>query len=173
MLAVGADAGVNPPVALKKAQHRSYLGRVRETIASLQLHAEPGGDILVVRRIRCPQRLSGKYRLAYDVSVECLDRAPEGNVNFIPNFAPISGALVQNNFLGANMGSAYCTYGGEKSTSPTPHSDHIVYKDNVFQRGTNLKCAAYGPVTDFNVNGAGNVWTNNKWEDGQPIDPEN
>ena len=95
-----------------------------------------------------------------------------GDVNFIPNFAPISGALVQNNLFGANIGSAYCTFGGEKSTSQYPSSDHIVYRDNVFQRGTNGKCAAYGPVTDFNVNGTGNQWINNKWDDGTVVDPE-
>jgi hypothetical protein len=66
-----------------------------------------------------------------------------GDIQLIPNFAPISGATIQNNMLGANMGSAFCTYGGEKSTSATPHSDHIVYQDNVFQRGSNSQCAAY------------------------------
>jgi len=72
-------------------------------------------------------------------------------------------ALVQNNFLGANTGSAYSTNGGEKSTSQFPHSDHIVYRDNIFQRGTNRKGSAYGPVTAFNSNGPGNQWINNKW----------
>jgi hypothetical protein len=96
-----------------------------------------------------------------------------GDVQLIPNFAPISGALIQNNMLGANMGSAFCTYGGEKSTSATPHSDHIVYQDNVFQRGSNSQCAAYGPVTSFNTAGVGNVWTNNLWDDGAPVAPVN
>jgi hypothetical protein len=96
-----------------------------------------------------------------------------GDIQLIPNFAPISGATIQNNMLGANMGSAFCTYGGEKSTSATPHSDHIVYQDNVFQRGSNSQCAAYGPVTSFNTAGVGNVWTNNLWDDGAPVAPVN
>jgi hypothetical protein len=96
-----------------------------------------------------------------------------GDINLIPNFATVSGVLIENNLLGANAGSAYCTYGGEKSTSPYPHADHVVYKNNVFQRGENRKCADYGPVTGFNVNGVGNQWLNNTWDDGTPVPPEN
>ena len=95
-----------------------------------------------------------------------------GDVNLIPNFAAINGALIEHNLLGANIGSSFCTYGGEKSTTPTPHSYKVVYRDNVFQRGPNGKCAAYGPLTDFNVANEGNQWTNNRWEDGILINPD-
>ena len=95
-----------------------------------------------------------------------------GDVNLIPNFAAINGALIEHNLLGANIGSSFCTYGGEKSTTPTPHSYNVVYRDNVFQRGPNGKCAAYGPLTDFNVANEGNQWTNNRWEDGILINPD-
>lgn len=94
-----------------------------------------------------------------------------GDINFIPNFAPISGALVQDNFFGANVDLAYCTYGGEKPTSYTPHSDHIAYVNNVFQRGTNRSCGAYGPVTNFDVNRPGNSWSGNRWSDGSVVAP--
>jgi hypothetical protein len=56
-------------------------------------------------------------------------------------------------------------YGGDKSTSPNPKADHVVYKDNVFARGSNGKCAAYGAVTGFDVTSTGNQWINNTWED--------
>jgi hypothetical protein len=95
-----------------------------------------------------------------------------GDVNLIPNFAAINGALIEHNLLGANIGSSFCTYGGEKSTTPTPHSYNVVYRDNDFQRGPNGKCAAYGPLTDFNVANEGNQWTNNRWEDGILINPD-
>jgi hypothetical protein len=108
-----------------------------------------------------------------DHPVNSVGEGCTGDINFIPNFAPISGALVQNNYLGANVGSSYSTYGGEKSTSQFPHSDHIVYRDNVFARGTNGKGSAYGPVTSFNINNPGNQWINNKWEDGGTVNPEN
>jgi hypothetical protein len=96
-----------------------------------------------------------------------------GDINLIPNFAPVSGALIENNLLGANTGSAYCTFGGEKSTSPYPHSDHVVYRNNVFERGTNGRCADYGPVTFFNINNPGNEWVNNRWDSGELVAPVN
>jgi hypothetical protein len=96
-----------------------------------------------------------------------------GDINLIPNFATISNVRVHHNYLGANTGSAFRTYGGERSDSPYPHANHVTYQDNVFQHGTNRLCAAYGPVNAFNVNGTGNVWTNNTWDDdGTEVAPE-
>jgi hypothetical protein len=92
-----------------------------------------------------------------------------GDVNLIPNFAAINGATITYNLMGANKDSSYCTYGGEKPPSPTPHSFNIVYQNNIFQRGVTGHCDAYGPVTDFKFTGAGNVWTNNKYDDGTLI----
>ena len=106
-----------------------------------------------------------------DHPVTAVDGGCTGDINFIPNFAPISGALIQNNLLGANVGSAYSTYGGDKPGSPYPHSDHMVYRDNIFQRGSNGKGSAYGPVAGFNTGGAGNQWINNKWDDGASVEP--
>jgi hypothetical protein len=108
-----------------------------------------------------------------DHAVNSVGEGCTGDLNFIPNFAAISGATVLHNLLGANIGSSYCTYGGEKPSSPTPHSNHIVYKDNIFQRGSNNSCAAYGPVTNFDTNQPGNQWINNTWADGGAVDPAN
>ncbi|MEN3310464.1 MAG: hypothetical protein V7603_6666 [Micromonosporaceae bacterium] len=109
-----------------------------------------------------------------DHPVNNVDEGCSGDINLIPNFATMSKVRVYNNYLGANTGSAFCTYGGEKSTSPYPHADHVTYQDNVFQRGTNNLCAADGPVTDFDVNGAGNTWVNNTWDgDGTQVPPAN
>lgn len=104
-----------------------------------------------------------------DAEVNNVGGGCTGDINFIPNFAAITGALIQHNLLGANLGSSYCTYAGEKSSSSTPHSHNIVYQDNVFQRGTNGRCAAYGPVTGFGSKNAGNKWINNTWDDGAPL----
>ena len=108
-----------------------------------------------------------------DAKVNNVGGGCTGDINFIPNFSAISGALIQDNLLGANVDSSFCTYGGEKSTSPTPHSDHMVYKNNVFQRGSNRKCGAYGPVTGFNASGPGNQWVNNRWDDGTAVMSDN
>jgi hypothetical protein len=94
------------------------------------------------------------------------DHGCSGDLQLIPNFAHIQKVRIQNNFLGANVDSAYCTFGGDKSDSPYPRASDVVYQDNVFARGTNKKCAAFGPVTDFNAGGTGNAWTNNRYDDG-------
>lgn len=96
-----------------------------------------------------------------------------GDINLIPDFAVVQNFTIEGNLLGANVDGSYCTYGGEKATAPYPHANHVAYTNNVFQRGVNGKCGAYGPVTGFDVNGTGNVWTNNTWEDGGIVLPEN
>jgi hypothetical protein len=106
-----------------------------------------------------------------DHPVNSLGEGCTGDINLIPNFAPVSGALIRRNLLGANTGSAYCTYGGEKPGSQYAHADHVVYQDNIFQRGTNRKCADYGPVTGFATGNPGNQWTNNRWDDGGTVPP--
>jgi len=122
-----------------------------------------GGTNIVVRH----------NTIVCDHAANSLGEGCTGDLNLIPDFAPVSGATIDSNFFGANLGSAYCTYGGEKSTSQYPHADHVVYTNNVFQRGSNSLCAAYGPVTGFDINGVGNQWINNTWEDGTVVPPEN
>jgi hypothetical protein len=95
-----------------------------------------------------------------------------GDINIIPNFATAHDVTIDHNLFGASTSLSYCTYGGEKSSSAYPHGNHIVYTNNVFQRGSNNKCGAYGPVNAFNVNNTGNVWTNNKFADGVDVPPE-
>jgi len=111
--------------------------------------------------------------VACDRPAENDDGSCTGDINLIPNFGTMSDWLVEGNFLKASSDLSFCTYGGEKSTSAYPHGDHVVYRDNVFERGPNRKCGAYGPVTGFNVGGVGNVWTGNVWDDGTPVQPAN
>jgi len=94
-----------------------------------------------------------------------------GDINLIPYYDPptvfyITGALIKHNLFVANANASYCTYGGTKIAS---HGTNIVYQDNIFQRGSNNLCGTYGPVTDFEFGNAGNVWTNNKWDNGQTV----
>ena len=91
-----------------------------------------------------------------------------------PDFAPIKNNTIQNNLLVANnKGVGYCAYGGGTggkpfSNDPT-NATNIVFRDNVFQKGANRKCGAYGPVTDFKSGRTGNVWSGNVWDDGTPV----
>lgn len=93
-----------------------------------------------------------------------------GGLNMLTQWGPLHGALVEGNLFVANVGASYCTYGGYSGGQV---SDHIVYRSNVFQRGTNGQCGAYGPVTNFDVKGAGNVWSGNVWDDGGTVQPAN
>ena len=89
------------------------------------------------------------------------------------DFAPIKNNTVDGNLFVASPGSAFCAYGG--STSGKPYSGDPTngtnqkFTNNVFQRGSNRKCSSYGPVTNFNKSGAGNVWTGNTWDDGTAV----
>jgi hypothetical protein len=91
-----------------------------------------------------------------------------GDINLLPHWGPLSGAIVVNNYLGANPTAAFCTYGGAGMEYP---ATNVVYRDNVFARGSNSKCAAYGPVTNFDSSATGNVWVNNRWDDGSIVRP--
>ena len=78
--------------------------------------------------------------------------------------------LVQGNLLKANNSSiSYCAYGGHNPGKNYPNSTYIRYIDNVFERGANRKCGVYGPVTSFNPSAAGNVWSGNVWDSGEPV----
>lgn len=90
-------------------------------------------------------------------------------------------AIVQKNTIADNLidggpdGSmGYCAYGG--STPGKPFSagvNNIKFTDNIFMRGPSGKCGIWGPITSFDSNAPGNVWTNNVWDDGKPVAPAN
>ena len=93
-----------------------------------------------------------------------------------PDFAPIMHATIVNNlFLANNIGIGFCVYGG--GTAGKPYSNdpnnatYMVFQNNVFQRGANGKCGAYGPVTDYIAGRTGNVWTGNVWDNGSVLTP--
>ena len=105
-----------------------------------------------------------------------------GDINLIANFGPMRDVIVQGNLLGANnLGSAYCTYAGGVGAggaeSYKDESSGVVYRNNVFERGSGggtvqNSCAAYGPVTGFDAGGPGNVWEGNRYDDGTVVDPQ-
>ncbi len=83
-------------------------------------------------------------------------------------------AVVQNNIIDGNLfiggSGGYCSYGG--STPGKPYSNgtrDIRFTNNVWQRGNTGKCGWYGPITSFDSNAPGNVWSNNRWDDGTPV----
>lgn len=103
-------------------------------------------------------------RVACDASDGCT-----GDINLLPDFGPITNVLIENNLLVANDKLAYCTYGGSRPNAFP--SDNIIYKGNIFERGSNNQCGAYGPVTGFDATSTGNQWTANTWDDGASLVP--
>jgi len=92
-----------------------------------------------------------------------------GDINLLGNFGIIHGVTITNNKLGATPNLSYCTFGGSSGNGFGPQAHDIVYRGNVFERGTTGKCGQYGAVTDFNHTRPGNVWTGNKYDDGTPV----
>ena len=87
------------------------------------------------------------------------------------DFSPVRDNLIQNNLFLPSTGGA-CAYGG--SSGGKPYSDdaaNIRFIDNVFSRGRNGKCGIFFPVTDFDRNAPGNVWSGNVWDNGGTVNP--
>lgn len=85
------------------------------------------------------------------------------------DFAVVQNNVIDGNLFGAGSGG-YCSYGG--STGGKPFSSgtrDIRFTNNVWQRGDSGKCGFYGPITSFDSNAPGNVWSNNTWDDGTPV----
>lgn len=97
-----------------------------------------------------------------------------------PDFDPVQGNVIENNLILAGSGG-YCAYGG--STAGKPYSGqtkNITFRDNIWQRGTEMGdggrgyvCGFWGPITSFDSSAPGNVWTNNLYDDGAPVPPAN
>ena len=93
-----------------------------------------------------------------------------------PDFQPTHHWTIERNLFMANStGNAFCAYGG--GTSGKPYSNdpqnatYIVFRDNVFQRGANNKCASFAPIDSFMSGRTGNVWSNNKFDNGTAVNP--
>ena len=87
-------------------------------------------------------------------------------------------AVVQNNTIDGNLfvggSGGYCTYGGSTGGKPFSNGTRdIRFTNNVWQRGASGKCGFYGPITSFDLNAPGNVWSNNRWEDGTAVQAAN
>ena len=83
----------------------------------------------------------------------------------------IDSVLFQYNRFQTGSGNGqggYCVYGGDGGPGDSGNATNVIFKDNVFARGSTNKCGAFGPVT-FPAEGAGSCWSNNRYEDGTVI----
>ncbi len=93
-----------------------------------------------------------------------------GSAQIYADFSVLSRFTFERNFFQATPGG-FCTSFGYNPTKPFgANPTFIVVKDNVWQRGKNGKCAAFGPTTSFAAGGEGNVWSGNVWEDGTVLE---
>lgn len=81
------------------------------------------------------------------------------------DFDPITNVIVDNNLFKSSPAS-YCMYGGYDTAKPYgARSTNIDVTNNVFERGSNGKCAVYGPVANAAYDSASS-WSGNRWSDG-------
>jgi hypothetical protein len=103
-------------------------------------------------------------------TVNANDGGCSADLSLFGDFEAIDDVLVDKNLLMANGSNIpYCTYAGSASGKPFPNATNVRYLDNVFQKGTTGKCGVFGAVTIFDSGGTGNVWTNNKYDDGSTV----
>lgn len=96
-----------------------------------------------------------------------------------PDFAPIMHDTIDSNLFIANpTGFYFCAYGGGTGGKPfsgnANNATYIVFSNNVFQKGSTGVCGTTGgaPTTDFIAGRTGNVWTNNKYDNGATVSPQ-
>jgi len=100
-----------------------------------------------------------------------LDGGCSADLTGYPDFAAPHDWTIDNNLFLANpTGAAFCAYGGSSPGKPYSNDPmtgvNIKFTNNVFQRGSNNGCGAYGPIDSFNPAATGAEWTNNTWDDG-------
>ena len=107
-----------------------------------------------------------------DSILNSTDGGCTADVSLFGDFGPVADVLVERNLLKANASSiSYCAYGGYSPGKRYPVATGIRFIGNVFERGTNRRCGVYGPVTSFQSSAAGNEWTGNTWDSGEPLTP--
>jgi hypothetical protein len=86
-----------------------------------------------------------------------------------PTFSALDRITIENNLLG---GGGYTLYGGEAMPEHPYGVTNLVVRNNVFTRRLFPKGGYYGPVAHWDPDAAGNVWSNNTWEDtGALVEP--
>lgn len=110
-------------------------------------------------------------------SVQCSASGCTGDITFIPD-DNLSQATVDKNLLLAAPGASYCLYPSSNHPAKAGVVNRFTITNNVFQRGSNNKCAVYGPVYGWDepsgtpgTDGYQNAWSGNKWTDGTLITP--
>ena len=118
---------------------------------------------------------TGASVLGVDVNESVVDTVNAGRIHIeeVGLDDLVSNVVARNNIFGASEDISYCVYGGSSTKQYSSGVRNIQFEDNVFKRGVNRKCAAFGAITSFDTSLPGNVWKNNVWEDGPAIPASN
>lgn len=104
---------------------------------------------------------------------EAEDRGCSAPLTGYGDFAPVQNNLIENNLFigGQGGGAAVCAYGGSSGASGgKPYGSqarNIRFVNNVFAKGRTGKCGHHGPIAHFDPSRSNNVWSGNRWDDGQ------
>jgi hypothetical protein len=153
--------------------NRGIYCAVNCTIQDSWIHGQRIKDSWHASAVRMEQRTRVIHNsMTCDAERTSTDGSCSATLTGYPDFAPIRDNLIQGNLFLVTRYSAFCAYGGSTKGKPfSGQSGGIVFKDNIFQRGTHSwDCALYGPISDFDEDLPGNVWSNNKFDDGEVID---
>ncbi len=92
------------------------------------------------------------------------------------DFEPVKNNLLEKNLFVATTGGT-CAYGGSSGDDGSKpfgrQAENIRFIDNIFQRGPGGKCGYWFPISDFDSTRPGNVWSNNKFDNGVIVPPAN
>jgi len=94
---------------------------------------------------------------------------PTGAASIFGDFESLDNYLFDNNFVMYTTGSYGLSLGWNPTKPYGNNPTNIVVTNNVFERGPTGHNALYGPATSFKPDGVGNIWTNNRYEDGAPV----
>jgi hypothetical protein len=130
--------------------------------------------------IRMGQSLTLRHNT---VACDAPDVPPDGGCSAgltgYGDFGPVQNNTIDKNLFVATTGG-YCTYGGSSAGKPySSQANHVVFTNNIWQRGTNLNdhggytCGYYGSNTAFNPAAPGNIWSGNKYDDGSTVASSN
>lgn len=105
------------------------------------------------------------------------DAGCSADIGFYGDFAPIHDITIDKTFFYGYHTNAtfdeqsqpgYCLNPGYYPGKPYPNVSNIIVTNNVFARAQTNKCGAYGDTNTWQA-GSGNVWSNNKYDDGTMI----
>jgi hypothetical protein len=155
-------------------QHEIYCGS-NCTVEDSWLHDNFNGQALGWHQNGFLSTGGSGYTLVHN-SVYCVGGCT-ADITFIPN-DNISNATISKNLLVASPNSAYCLYPSSDHPGKPGNVSQMTVTDNVFQSGSDGKCATYGPVYGWDsptsspgADGYHNVWSGNKWNDGKALGP--